>query len=77
MQRVAIARALAVDPAVILADEPTGNLDSHTTLAIMDLFRRLHRQGRSIVLVTHDRQVAACADTCISLRDGRMVHAPV
>jgi putative ABC transport system ATP-binding protein len=74
MQRAAVARALAIDPAVILADEPTGNLDSRTTLMIMDLFERLHLQGRSIILVTHDRQVAACADSCISLHDGRILH---
>ena len=75
MQRVAIARALAIDPAVILADEPTGNLDAKTSRAIMALFQRLHRQGRSIVLVTHDPLVADCADACITLDDGRIVHA--
>jgi putative ABC transport system ATP-binding protein len=75
MQRVAVARALAIDPSVILADEPTGNLDARTSRTIMDLFQRLHRQGRSIVLVTHDRQVASCADACIFLQDGRIVDA--
>lgn len=73
MQRVAIARALAIDPALILADEPTGNLDSQTGDAVMALFQRLHRLGRTIVLVTHDRQVAAYADRCITLHDGRIV----
>jgi putative ABC transport system ATP-binding protein len=76
MQRVAVARALAIDPSVILADEPTGNLDARTGRTVMDLFQRLHRQGRSIVLVTHDRQVASRADTCIALLDGRIVDAP-
>ncbi|PIE67624.1 MAG: macrolide ABC transporter ATP-binding protein [Deltaproteobacteria bacterium] len=74
MQRAAVARALAIDPAVILADEPTGNLDSQNSMAIMDLFQRLHRQGRSIVLVTHERDAAVSADTHITLHDGRILY---
>ena len=73
MQRVAVARALAIEPKLILADEPTGNLDSHNSTAMMHLFRKLHRQGRTIVLVTHDPQVATYADTCITLHDGQII----
>ena len=71
MQRVAIARALVVAPKLILADEPTGNLDSATSLEIMQIFKRLHRQGSTIILVTHDRQVAEFAQDCVTLCDGR------
>lgn len=77
MQRVAIARALATDPKLILADEPTGNLDSQMSREIMELFKRLHNQGRTIILVTHDPQVAAYADTCATMRDGRFIHDAV
>lgn len=75
MQRTAIARALAVDPKLILADEPTGNLDSETSLEIMALLRELNTQGRTIVLVTHDHRIAAQAQTCMTISDGRMVDA--
>jgi putative ABC transport system ATP-binding protein len=71
-QRVAIARALINDPAVILADEPTGNLDSESTASILDIFRKLHEGGRTIVLVTHDRMVAGHAQHVVELRDGRI-----
>ena len=71
-QRVAIARALANDPAVILADEPTGNLDSHTSGRIVGLLRQLAREGRTVVLVTHDKDIARYADTRLALRDGRI-----
>jgi putative ABC transport system ATP-binding protein len=72
MQRVAIARALAVRPKLILADEPTGNLDSRTGREIMRLFKQLHSQGSTIILVTHDRQVASYAESCITIHDGRI-----
>ena len=69
-QRVAIARALVTAPEMILADEPTGNLDSRSGLEVLAIFKRLHRQGRTIVLVTHDEEVAEHADRIIVLKDG-------
>ncbi|HVA33099.1 MAG TPA: ABC transporter ATP-binding protein [Candidatus Baltobacteraceae bacterium] len=72
-QRVAIARALINDPAVLLADEPTGNLDSKTSDDIMALFSKLHASGRTIIMVTHDEQVAAHARRTIRLLDGLVV----
>jgi len=71
-QRVAIARALINDPALILADEPTGNLDAQNSAAIQGILRRLADSGRTIVLVTHDRDVAARADRVLVLEDGRL-----
>jgi putative ABC transport system ATP-binding protein len=71
-QRVAVARALVTEPALILADEPTGNLDSRSGADVMSLFRELHAAGRTIVLITHDSDVAASADRQIHLRDGRI-----
>ncbi|MDE2482665.1 MAG: ABC transporter ATP-binding protein [bacterium] len=72
-QRVAIARALINDPAVLLADEPTGNLDTKTSADIMALFDKLHEQGRTIIMVTHDEEVASQARRIIRLRDGLIV----
>ena len=69
-QRVNIARALINNPKVILADEPTGNLDSQTTKDIMGIFSRLHREGNTIIIVTHDKFVAQFAKRIIKLRDG-------
>jgi putative ABC transport system ATP-binding protein len=71
-QRVAIARAVVTDPAIILADEPTGNLDSKTGLEILDVFDGLARKGVTIVLVTHDRSVALRAQKIVHLKDGRV-----
>lgn len=72
-QRVAVARALANDPAVLLADEPTGNLDSSATLEVLKLFENLHASGLTILVVTHDERIAATADRLISMRDGVFV----
>jgi len=71
-QRVAIARALVNDPSILLADEPTGNLDSATSVEIMDLFARLHELGNTIVLVTHERDIAEYAHRIITVRDGKV-----
>lgn len=73
-QRVAIARALVTDPAAILADEPTGNLDSVSAAEVMRLLDELHDEGRTIVLVTHDREVASHADRLVNFRDGMVVE---
>lgn len=73
-QRVAIARALVTRPSLILADEPTGNLDSRTTDDIMDIFHELHEQGNTIVLITHDNEVAAQARRIIHIRDGKLTE---
>jgi len=72
-QRVAIARALINDPDIILADEPTGNLDSNTSSEIMDLFQDLHRRGQTIVMVTHEDDIAAYSKRIIRLKDGRLI----
>jgi putative ABC transport system ATP-binding protein len=69
-QRVAIARALVTSPAILLADEPTGNLDSRTSAELMSLFARLHDEGQTIIMVTHEHDIAAHAARLISLRDG-------
>lgn len=73
MQRVAIARALVMNPQIILADEPTGNLDSKTSLEIMTVLKDLNRKGHTVVVITHDPQVAAYAERIVSLKDGSIV----
>jgi putative ABC transport system ATP-binding protein len=73
IQRVAIARALAIDPVLILADEPTGNLDSENGKKILSLFQELHKQGVTVIMVTHDELVARHAEKIIRMRDGRII----
>jgi putative ABC transport system ATP-binding protein len=73
-QRVAIARALANDPQVILADEPTGNLDSKTGIKILEFLDKLHREGKTIIMVTHDADLAKYADRVLYLKDGAIVE---
>jgi putative ABC transport system ATP-binding protein len=73
-QRVAVARALATDPALLLADEPTGNLDTRATEDVLALFDALHRAGRTVVLITHEAEVAARAARVIRIRDGAVVE---
>ncbi len=75
-QRLAIARALANKPTLLLADEPTGALDTAGGLEVLELFRRLHGDGQSIMLVTHDDEVAGAADRVVRMRDGRLEGAP-
>jgi len=71
-QRVAIARALVNEPSILLADEPTGNLDSTTSEEIMQVFAELHRQGQTVIMVTHEADIAAHAERTVVLRDGRV-----
>jgi putative ABC transport system ATP-binding protein len=73
-QRVAVARALANNPAVLLADEPTGNLDSKTSVQIMELFKELHEQGKTIILVTHEVDIADFAKSRIVVKDGKILE---
>jgi putative ABC transport system ATP-binding protein len=72
MQRVAIARSLINDPAIILADEPTGNLDTKTSMVVMETFAELNRRGHTIILITHEMDVADCANRIIHIRDGKI-----
>lgn len=72
-QRVAIARALVTDPDIILADEPTGNLDTKTGREIISLLKRLNREGKTVILITHSREIARGADKLIRLKDGKIV----
>jgi len=74
-QRVAVARALVTDPALILADEPTGNLDSHSSADVLALFTELHDQGRTIVLITHEPAVAESAQRIVRILDGQLDSA--
>src|SRR5437763_984802 len=74
---IAIARALANEPTLVLADEPTGALDSAGGEEVMELFRRLHNDGQAIMLVTHDAEVAAAADRIVQMRDGKVEGEPV
>ncbi|MCD6052002.1 MAG: ABC-type antimicrobial peptide transport system, ATPase component [Verrucomicrobia bacterium] len=71
-QRVAIARALVNDPRIIFADEPTGNLDSHTGEIVLDMFHKFHEEGRTIILVTHDPEIAAVTPRRLEIRDGKI-----
>ena len=71
-QRVAVARALVTRPSIILADEPTGNLDSAATDAVMKLFAEIHRKGNTVIMVTHEEAVARCAERIVRLRDGKI-----
>jgi len=73
-QRIAIARAMASEPKLILADEPTGNLDSHISKEIMEIFRELNHEGITIILVTHDMEIATCARRLVHLKDGEIVY---
>ncbi len=73
-QRVAIARALVNDPHIIMADEPTGNLDTKSTREIMDIFETMHEKGRTIILVTHEPEIAACASRQLLVRDGKITR---
>ena len=71
-QRVAVGRALVMKPSIILADEPTGNLDSSTSSEVMELFGAIHKAGNTVILVTHEEDIAACAHRTVRLRDGRV-----
>lgn len=73
-QRVAIARAIVNEPSIILADEPTGNLDTNTSIEIMEIFKTLNSQGKTIVMITHDREIAPYAGRIIQFRDGKVVN---
>ena len=72
-QRVAIARALVTKPSILLADEPTGNLDSATTIEIMALFDRLHEEGQTLIIVTHEKEIADRCHRVITLKDGHLI----
>ena len=71
-QRVAVARAIAAQPPIILADEPTGNLDSRSTVEIMNILKELHKNGRTVIVITHDDDIAAQARSVIRIMDGQV-----
>ena len=73
-QRVAIARAVAAKPPIILADEPTGNLDSHSGAEVMRILHELNREGRTVILITHDNEIAANAHRVIRIQDGQVIE---
>jgi len=73
-QRVAIARAIVNNPSIILADEPTGNLDSETSVEIMDIFKDLNKQGKTIIMITHEHDIAENAERIITFKDGRVIE---
>jgi putative ABC transport system ATP-binding protein len=72
-QRVAIARALVNDPSILLADEPTGNLDTAASTEVMEIFNKLHKAGRTIIMVTHSEEIAQQAGRIVRMRDGKIV----
>ena len=76
-QRVAIARALVTTPSILLADEPTGNLDSRTSIEIMELFDQLHREGHTLILVTHEDEIAAHCQRVVEMKDGKIFNDTV
>lgn len=76
-QRVAIARALVNEPEIIFADEPTGNLDSKSGAEVMELFKKLHSEGKTLVLITHDSEIAAIAERIITIKDGQIIKNKV
>ena len=73
-QRVAIARAIAARPAIVMADEPTGALDSRTGLEVLEFLQKLNREGTTVILITHDNGIAATARRCVRLTDGKIVE---
>lgn len=73
IQRVAIARAIVTNPSIILADEPTGNLDTKTSIEVMKIFQEMNREGKTVILITHEPDIAACAKRIITLKDGNIV----
>ena len=73
-QRVAVARAIAARPPVILADEPTGNLDSRSTEEVLNILKELHKSGRTVIVITHDSEIAAQAERVIRIKDGKITE---